>query len=159
MKTSIIARKYSEKDSKIIASELKKIQQSQSVITPKLVVQVAEDESSPLHKYFEWNNTNAAERYREWQARSLILSVYLVDSDEENAVPVRAFVNLKPEDDDEFIPDQGYVFTPSISSKANYQAQVLEYAKSQLVGWRNKFGAYKEFFGVVSAIDSVVKQR
>lgn len=155
MKTTIVARKYSEKDSLVIATELKKIQQVQSVITPKLVVQVAEDEANPLHKYFEWNNTKAADRYREWQARQLILSVYLVDSDEENAVPVRAFVNLKPDDEDEFIPDQGYVFTPSIASKANYQAQVLEYAKSQLVGWRNKFGAYREFFGVVKAIDQL----
>jgi len=155
MKTSIVARKYSEKDSKVIAAALKKIQQESSIITPRLVVQSAEDEASPLHKYFEWNNTKAAERYREWQARSLIISVYLVDSEDENSVPVRAFVNLKPEQDDEFIPDQGYVFTPSIASKSNYQAQVLEYAKSQLVGWRNKFGAYKEFFGVVNEIDKV----
>lgn len=157
MKTTIVARRYSEKDSRIIACELKKIQQESSVITPKLVVLAAEDEANPLHKYFEWNNTKAAERYREWQARSLIISVYLVDSDDEGAAPVRAFVNLKPDQDDEFIPDQGYVFTPSIASKANYQAQVLDYAKAQLLAWRNKFGAYREFFGIVKEIDRVTK--
>ncbi len=156
MRTKFAKVKYSEKDSKIISRELKNIQRQQSVITPKAVILSAQSKKSPLHKYFEWNNDMAADRYREWQARQLIASVYIVDADDENAQPVRAFVNIEPESElDDFISDKGYVSTPSIHGKQGYQQQVLEYARQQLVGWRKRFGNYKEFFVVVKAIDSL----
>jgi hypothetical protein len=156
MKIAYAKAKYSVKDSKIIARELKAIQKEQSVITPKAVVIAAENPKSPLNKYFEWNDSAAAERYREWQARQLIASVFIVDSDNENSQPVRAFVAIQPEDDnDDFIADRGYVSTPSIAGKQNYESQVLEYAKQQLKGWRKRFGNFQEFFEVVEAIDSL----
>lgn len=159
MKTKIVfsPKKYSVKDSRVIASELKRIQREQSVITPKTVVSIAANKKSPLHKYFEWEDTIAAERYREWQARQLIASVYIVDGNDENAVPLRAFVALRPEEDetDDFMAERGYVSTPSIAGKQSYQLQVLAYARAQLTGWRNRFGAYREFFGVVKEIDKI----
>lgn len=150
-------KQLSAKDSKVVASELRKIQSETSVITPKIVVERASSPRSPLHRYFEWNNTQAAERYREWQARSLITAVYIVNADDPKSEPIRAFVNCSPsdEDGDDFMADRGYVFTPSIAGKQSYQNQVLLYARNQLIGWRRKFGAYKEFFGVVQAIDAL----
>jgi hypothetical protein len=157
MKIAFAPKKYSVKDSRVISAELKRIQREQSVITPKTVVAIAANKKSPLHKYFEWEDSVAAERYREWQARQLIASIYIVDSGDENAMPIRAFVALRPEEDDadDFMADRGYVNTPSIAGRQSYQLQVLAYARSQLVGWRNRFGAYKEFFGVVKEIDSL----
>ncbi len=143
-------------ETKLVGNELKKIQASESVVTPKAVVAVASNPRSPLHKFFEWDDTEAAQKYREWQARFLICSVFIVDADDESAQPVRAFVNCSPsEDDDEFTTERGYVFTPSIIGKQNYQAQVLEYAKNQLIGWKKRFGAYKEFLGVVKEIEAL----
>lgn len=144
------------KQVKVIAAELRRIQTEQSVITPASVVETARDESSPLHGCFEWDNRKAADNYRLWQARMLIRSVYIVDSSDKNAQPVRAFVNVIPEEDsDEFITDRGYVFTPTIATKANYQNQVLSYAMQQLKGWRARFGNYRQFFGVVREIDKI----
>lgn len=144
------------KDARIVARELNVIQREMSVITPRVVVEAAADPYSPLHKYFEWNNGKAAQKYREWQARFLICSVYVVDSADEKAQPIRAFANCSPEeDDDTFIADRGYVAVTSLAGRQNYQSQVLEYAKNQLIGWRNKFGQYKEFFRVVREIDSI----
>lgn len=141
---------------KAIAKELQKIQREQSVITPESVIRAASQKASILHSAFEWNDTKAAHSYRLWQARMLIRSVYIVDSADKNSQPVRAFVNICPEDDsEEFIMDRGYVFTPTIASKANYQSQVLNYALDQLKGWRKRFGDYKQFFGVVKEIDKI----
>lgn len=140
---------------KVIASELKRIQAEQSVVTPQAVVEAARPKTSPLHRYFEWDNTKAAENYRKWQARELILSVYIQDDDDPDAGPVRAFVNLTPEKDCDFIAGKGYVFTPTIASKANYQQQVLEYALGQIHSWREKFGNIKQFFGIVKEIDKL----
>lgn len=37
-------------------------------LTPKNLVEASRDESAPLHNEFEWNDTKAAEKYRETQA-------------------------------------------------------------------------------------------
>lgn len=145
-----------KKEIKTVAKALLAIQKESSVITVQEIVRRAAPAKSPLHKYFEWDDSKAARRYREYQARQLIMQVYVVDADDENAFPVRAFVNLEPEPDGEdFIAGQGYVATSSVAGKQNYEAQVLNYAKEQLAQWKEKFGHYKEFFQVVRAIDSI----
>lgn len=44
-------------------------------LLPSNVVEEARDENSPLHEFFEWEDTIAAEKYRLSQARTLIRSV------------------------------------------------------------------------------------
>ena len=149
-------KQLSPKESAVVGRELKKIQSNLSVVTPRVVVEEARDPESPLHQYFEWDDTIAAQKHREWQARSLISSVFIVDADNEDSGPIRAFVSVSPEDDsDDFITDRGYVFTPSIGSRASYQKQVLDYAKNQILNWRRRFGQYKEFLGVCQEIDKL----
>lgn len=156
MKTKIVSLSgRSVKTLKVIAGELRRIQTEQSVITPQAVVEAAKPKASPLHRYFEWNDSAAAENYRRWQARELILSVHIVDADNPESGPVRAFVNVNPEKGDDFIGGKGYVFTPTIATRASYQAQVLQYAYQQLLAWKQKFGGFKEFFPVTKAIDRV----
>lgn len=157
MKTNFVSISgVSVKRVKAIAKELQRIQREQSVITAQNVLRAASNPSSVLHSAFQWNDKKAAYEYRLWQARMLIRSVYIVDSTNKDAAPVRAFVNVYPEDDSEdFINDRGYVFTPTIASKANYKTQVLNYALEQLRGWRNRFGNYKQFFKVVKEIDKL----
>ena len=46
-------------------------------LTPKELVEAARDVDSPLHNEFEWNDTKAAQKYREWQARYIISSIEL----------------------------------------------------------------------------------
>lgn len=155
MKTKIVAHKLSEKQSKIVASELRSIEQESSIITPTLVVQRAQAKTSPLHNFFEWDDSRAAENFRLWQARQLIATVYVVPSDSPDSEPVRAFVNVVSEEEDSLIEDQGYVWSPGLDSRPNYKLQVIGYARQQLMIWRKKFGAYKEFFGVVKEIDAL----
>jgi hypothetical protein len=149
----------SAKQSEVVGKELSLIQKEHSVITPKVVVESARPKDSPLHQYFEWDNSEAAEKYREWQARFLICSVYIIASDEKDAQAIRAFVNVLEEDkgdlEDPFITGRGYVAITSMATRQSYQIQVLDYARAQLLGWRKRFGNYKEFFGVVSAIDQL----
>lgn len=147
----------SQKQAVIVGRELSSIQKELSVITPKIVVERASNPKSPLHRYFEWDDSIAAQKHREWQARFLITSVHIVDSDSKDAQPIRAFVNVSPDEDDDslFVGERGYVSTQSISGRQNYQSQVLTYAKNQLIGWRRRFGNYKEFFGVVKEIDAL----
>lgn len=147
------SNKLSAASAAIVAKELRKLERKHSVITPQVVVEAARDPVSPLHQHFEWNTAKAAEKYRIWQARFLICSVYMVDEDSKCQEPIRAFVNISPDEDDDFIADRGYVATGTLNGRQSYQMQVLDYAKSLLLHWRKKFGAYREFFGVVEEID------
>lgn len=48
------------------------------LLHPCDVVDAARDEESPLHSYFEWDDSIAAEHHRQGQARKLITSIVIV---------------------------------------------------------------------------------
>ena len=54
-------------------------------ITPKNLVEANRDESAPLHNEFEWNDTKAAEKYRETQAGYIIRNICVVRKRRETA--------------------------------------------------------------------------
>ena len=62
-------------------------------ITPKIVVEVAAESSHPLHRKFNWDDTEAAQLWRERQAAELIRTVRIsyTPSPESLAKSVRAF--------------------------------------------------------------------
>jgi len=58
----------------IITHELKALERD-GRLYPADVVNAARPKSSPLHRYFDWDDRSAAEKYRLDQARALIRSV------------------------------------------------------------------------------------
>jgi hypothetical protein len=61
--------------------ELARIQTAHGAITAPLVVDEARPTDAPLHPAFEWNNLVAAEQHRQHQARNLIRSVQIIETD------------------------------------------------------------------------------
>jgi hypothetical protein len=55
-----------------IAAVLESLRDEQGLLHIERVVEVAADPESPLHNHFEWNDGDAAHRYRLNQARTLI---------------------------------------------------------------------------------------
>lgn len=49
-------------------------------LTPRIVLDEARPDTSPLHSGFEWDDLRAAERYREGQARLLLRSIRIAPS-------------------------------------------------------------------------------
>jgi hypothetical protein len=62
------------------------------LITPSGVVDAARALNHPLHEHFEWNDSIAAERHREAQARALIRSVTIEVRTTRFTVQAPAFV-------------------------------------------------------------------
>jgi hypothetical protein len=58
-----------------LASELAALARGGRLSAKRVVDWARSNRSSTLHRCFEWDNTKAAERYRIWQARELIVSV------------------------------------------------------------------------------------
>ena len=63
------------------------------LLTVSAVVEAARNEASALHKHFDWDDNSAAEKYREWQARTLIQKCRVTLNDREETV-IRAYVSV-----------------------------------------------------------------
>lgn len=146
----------SRRDTITVVKALRELEAKQGIIRPADVVNAAKPKNSPLHGFFTWDDKAAAAKYREQEARHLIACVYVRDSDSETSEPVRAFVNVRAETDNDETA-QGYVSQGAMLKNPGLQAQVIRYASDQLILWRKKFGGYQEFYQVAKAIDEVIK--
>lgn len=79
-------------DAKTAGDELARIQDQHGELTAPLVVDEARPDDAPLHPAFEWDDQLAAELHRQQQARSLIRSVQVVQSDEP---PAPAYLHIQ----------------------------------------------------------------
>lgn len=97
------------------------------------VLEEAKDESSILHKHFEWDDSEAADQYRRQQARALIQKcrIQLVETE---AVQIRAFVSL-PTDRN---AGGGYRLTSEVVSDANMKEELLHDIRLTISRWTRK---------------------
>lgn len=61
-----------------VVTALSRLYETAGYLTASAVVEAARDPSSPLHGEFEWDDSEAAVRYRLYQARTLIRRVRLL---------------------------------------------------------------------------------
>lgn len=80
-----------------IGSELERIRLANSdELRPEDVVGQARKKSSPLHDQFTWDDSQAADEYRKWQARLLIRDIVVI-SEASTAYPAFVHVSIAPE--------------------------------------------------------------
>lgn len=114
--------------------------------TPIEVVDAARNPKSKLHKYFEWDDSKAAEAHRLHQARCLVLSIKF--EDQETGESYRAFESVVIEDQKLYVPIQTITDSPDLVE------QVLQSILRELLYWRAKHQRYQHVFGgVFDAID------
>lgn len=124
--------------------------QVQGELTPKDVVDDARNPNSPLHSYFEWNDSAAAEAFRLSQARGLIRAVVAVYvSDDKPAVRTRAYVHV-PEAQAPHYREMVH----AMSQKKTRQL-ILQQAWKELRAWRVRYQHLKEFSDLVKVMDEV----
>lgn len=117
-------------------------------LTPSELVEVSRDEAAPLHKAFEWNDEEAARRYRETQAGYIIrsLEIVLVDKGE----PVRAFFPITINS-----TSKGYTSIETIISDYDAKQALLESALAELSSFKRKYKRLSELDSVFAAIDTL----
>lgn len=123
-------------------------------ITPAAVVEAARAKNSPLHRYFEWDNTKAAQLYREDQARALIRSVKVQITTETKRVVAVGYVRDPLCES----TDQGYVSVQSILSDEDAKREVLiaEFERAAAAIKRAK--ALAHVFDMADDIDSFLAE-
>lgn len=76
-----------------VREELQAILDENGDLTPALVVDAARDEDHPLHDRFDWDDSDAAEKWRINQAAHLIRSVKVTrEIAPDRVIHVRAFI-------------------------------------------------------------------
>lgn len=136
--------RMSENDAQLVGVELQKIADGK-VVTPSQIVKAAKAKESPLHKFFEWNDKVAANKYREWQARYIMCTVMVKEEDKE----VRAFQSVSVVSESNLKNKQnegGYVHIDVTKSNPVFCKQVIGEAKRNLSGWKEKYQTYKDVF-------------
>ncbi len=141
-------------DPQQVGEFLERLNDQHGMLTTEIILAAAEDEDSPIHAIFEWDDTEAARLYRLDQASAMIRAVVVVH---ENRPPVRRFVHVYPiEKDGCEGGGRGYVGLEEALREPAYCRQLLDEAYSELRHFRTKYDTLKELAGVHAAIDAVV---
>jgi len=90
------SRLLTNKEARVYGQHIESLMKAnKGKIRPEEVVKDAEKRNSPLHDYFEWDDTKAGMQYRLQQARDLIANIASVVSIEGVQSEQRSFFNVK----------------------------------------------------------------
>ena len=115
-------------------------------ITPMEVLEKAKDETTELHKCFEWNDSIAAEKYRLEQAKNIIrMLVYEKETKEQEVVRYYAKTETK------------HVYQPTkqfLVQEDEYQG-LLRRALAELEAFKNKYHTLTELESIFDAMETI----
>lgn len=113
-------------------------------LTPAAVVTAAADPEHPLHRYFDWDDTTAAEAWRRQQARMLIARVRVIIPKQTargvRPINVRAFASVAHEH------GRSYWHVDEIAADGEASEQVLAQIKADIAALQHKYRAYGDLF-------------
>lgn len=116
-------------------------------VTPAQIVEDARRPSSPLHRFFDWDDASAAEKHRLAHARSLVTSVSIeityTDGTRERTRALHSVI----EDD-----DRGYVPMPRTMATEDLRAQVVAAALRELEAWSARYSRYESLAESVAIV-------
>ena len=116
-------------------------------LKPEDVVEFARNKKTALHERFVWDDTEAARRYRLWQARTIIAHVTIIPFEGADRL-VRAYVSL-PEDRG---PSGEYRTLSSVLTNFDRRESMLKQALAELKWFKNKYSALKEAAAIEPAL-------
>ncbi len=128
-----------------LAGEMLEHLEAENNLTAKALVDANRAEDAPLHNEFEWNDSIAAEAYRETQARHIINCIEIVREEKE---PVRAFFSISRAEPE-------YRHIDAIMKEEDKRQTLLNLALSELLAFKKKYAQLNELAAVFAAIDEV----
>jgi hypothetical protein len=117
------------------------------ILRPEAVVDFAADPETALHAHFTWDDTEAAHKYRLWQAREIIrVQVQVTDA---SVGPVRMYVSLM---DDRKGSGGGYRTIDDVMASSVYRSQLLDQARRDMDRFSAKYGQLEQLAQVLKAM-------
>ena len=116
-------------------------------LTAKDLVDENRPEDAPLHNEFEWDNNEAADKWREYQARHIIACLIVKAERKE---PVRAFFNVTRS-------EPQYTHIETILESTDETEKLLKTALGELISFKKKYSTLEQLTKVFAAIDEVTE--
>jgi len=141
----------------IYGQHLDSLQAESGVLTPATVISDAKDKDSPIHSYFEWDNKKAGNKHRLHQARSLMNSILVkIVYPDNSESKIRKFHNITIEySKEEKKSERGYVSVDVVVQSRELTAQVVEFARSELAAWSNRYRQYEKLQSFIDIVDNI----
>lgn len=114
-----IGAPFTKGDAQKIGEELESIKSKEN-LTPVNVVERARNKKSILNKYFEWDDSEASEKYRLQQARNIVNHVIEIVVIKGNEVEEKAYFNVVAKNDESV-----YVSLTEVIKTHSYKKQLL----------------------------------
>ena len=114
-------------------------------VKPEMIVAAAQDSNSELHKCFEWDDTEAARKYRIIQAGNLVRNLVIVVS-KEKSEPQQIRVMYTSQ-------DGGYKQTKLILQNQDEYETLKNRAMAELRAIKNKYNMILELKEIFDLID------
>ena len=130
--------------------EMEKIRTEYGSLKPEYVIAEASKARHPLHASFNWDNTDAAHKYRLLQAGDMIRCLAVIITDGKTEHETRAYLNVKIE-----TMEKGYHPTRVVMSDAEGREYVVRKALKRFQALRTEYNHLKELAGVFRALDKV----
>lgn len=130
-------------DAQKVADEIGSIGEE---VTPAQIVERARDNTTELHKCFEWDDSVAADKYRLYQARKVVCHLVIKEVEEKaNTAPVRVFHKTES--------NRGYKpFELIVKNKTEYE-KLLDRAMLELRAFKAKYHTLSELEEILALID------
>ena len=125
-----------ERKSVVVERALEVIHKEHGEITAQLVLTQAEDEASPLHRYFEWDDGVAAQKYRLMQAMNMLMASKFVCMLKEEGKPA---IDAVPREVRKWLPQfgprTGFKMRNEVLATDDGRASFIERKLSVLRAW------------------------
>lgn len=152
--TSILLSDQPLPNTQIVKREIVKLCDTDGYVTPYQVLDAARDVSSPLHAFFEWDDSAAAEAFRLIQATGLIRSVRVkVTTSDEEERSVRGFLPARIAGRE--LPPGAYIPQDDIVNDPAAKEAVLRQMQRDIASCKRRYEHLAEFW---STIDDLAAQ-
>ena len=112
-------------------------------LSAKSLLDVSRPEDAPLHSEFEWDDSVAAEKFREDQARCMIRHL-VVRLDDKPQEPVRSFFKIETAE----AAPESYTRIETVLKKPDMRAELLKQALAELEMFQRKYNTLSELASV-----------
>lgn len=127
-----------ERKQTVVDRELTKIHKKHGNVTETLLLQEARKPSHPLHEFFEWDDSIAAESWRKGQALSMIMASKMVVVLQQNANSPPSVVRGEQPEVRQFVSafrGEGLKLRKDALADDGQRAAIIAKHKSRLRGW------------------------
>ena len=145
---------YAKVDANLAGSELERIERENGEITNTAVVDAARPEDSVLHCLFDWDDREAAEKWRRTQASNMIGALIVVKDENTTDYSKRAFVNVVHDPHSLKSPPR-YIRIDNAMANTETRKILLNNAKQELKRFKEKYSCLNELADVFALIDQM----